>query len=110
MTTSYEAEILEAVKTKNLQPGDKVEWDFKFPGWKEQTYVKLEGRFNKLRLIMDGGMVKPFRPKHLKSAVGLIVVVNETNYPTRLRNIFYYFDGCGIMYQQEEFKTLMKQN
>jgi hypothetical protein len=107
--TSYEAEISDIIKQKNLQQGDKIKWMFGFSGWRDKTPVEYTGTFIKWGLIMEGGMIKPLIPKYMKSAVGIIARVKNDKFPTKTSYLYYKLDGKSyIEDEQKAFVTLEK--
>jgi hypothetical protein len=104
-----EVEILNIIKQKNLQQGDKIKWIFSFSGWKDKTPVKHTGTFIRWELILENGMTKPLIPKYIKSAVGIMVIVKDDKIaPNKLSFLTYYFNGKGISDEQKSFETLEK--
>ena len=106
----FSEEILDTIKQKNLQKGDKVQWMFSFSGWRDKTPVKYTGTFNRWALITDGGMIKPFNSVNIKSAYGIVAVVNSDQSPSKFSYLYYYINGNpNSKDDQKAFETLEKQ-
>ena len=91
--TSYKTEILDLVKQKDLQQGDKVKWMFSFSGWRDKTPVEYTGTFIRWGLIDKKGMIKPLIPKYMDSAVGITAMVKDNKTPFRISYLHYKFEG-----------------
>ena len=106
---SYKTEILNLIKQKDLKPGDKVKWMFSFPGWKDTTPVEYTGTFSKWGLIDKNNFTKPLIPKYLDSAVGLVAMIKNDKFPSKLTSVYYIFEGDLYGVEDNEwFKTLEK--
>jgi hypothetical protein len=107
--TSYKAKILDIVKQKNLQKGDKVKWISNSPGEKDKTSVEHTGTFIMWVLKLTDGSTRQYTLKYLPSTVAIVAMIQEDNSLSK-KNLFlsYHFDNNIIKQDQDAFETLEK--